>query len=551
VNPTGTTASTPIRFLTDRRLDFAGPVPLLKSYIVASSVRKASRFLCKSLWQTGRLGAPWEYLNASFKDSRGTLATPLNRSVASTIMQRLDAFRVTEYITKLIECRTSSNGVFGLKAHFDDFESAINEAPEILSMLAPVTYIYVDCRDKIAQAVAVVRELLTSNASSGRDVRPQNGFLRYDRDLISKCLGRLERQRLAWWRWFEANSVNPLVVYCEDTNTDIAGVVRTVMELLDVQTDVADEVSLPRFGPESDATADQWAVRFKREIQSGVDIREDQAAVSERISEFAAAARESTTIYTFGTEVQKHERQQIHPSDRAEQDFEVGVGPRTQVQPQAFMSQATPDVRQLPRYHQIIGKNRELLQGAWTLDLMSGNGLCSLAALDAGAAYVVGVDPRPNRVAAAERAFTAYGIPERSYRFVSMDITAALNDTEPESFDVILCRRILEQHDPCQFFSYLRRLRPRHVIFDTFVTPGSGPLIRFSRRAAQAEFPAEAKDRYTIVTTPSHELILLLCDYFGFRWRLNDGLDSTPPDWPAMRDAGREQMRTYVLDRTG
>ena len=49
--------------LTDPRLDFPGPVQLRRSYIVASTDRSGSTFLCSLLWQTGVLGAPAEYWN--------------------------------------------------------------------------------------------------------------------------------------------------------------------------------------------------------------------------------------------------------------------------------------------------------------------------------------------------------------------------------------------------------------------------------------------------------------------------------------------------------
>ena len=111
-------------------------------------------------------------------------------------------------------------------------------------MLAPVTYIYVDCHDKLAQAVSVVRALLAGRTVADLDATPAGRPLHYDRDLISKYLGRLERKRLAWWRWFEANGIEPFVIYRDDVNADIAGVIRAVAELLDVGNDAADEVDL-------------------------------------------------------------------------------------------------------------------------------------------------------------------------------------------------------------------------------------------------------------------------------------------------------------------
>ena len=267
-------ASTPIRFLTDVRLDFGSPVSLRKSYVIASSDRYSSAFACKSLWQTGRLGAPWEYLSASVEDERGTLAAPANRSVASTMMKRLKAGSPSEYIAQLLACRTSRNGVFGFKARFDDFKSAIEQqVPELLSTLEPVSYIYIDSHDKLAQAVAAVKALSADSGAIALEGTSVTAPLTYDRDLISKYLGKLERQRLDWWRWFEANGIEPFVLYRENVIANIAGEISAVEKLLDVNKDDADVVNLPTFAQEpKDATADEYAAQFARETENGIDV---------------------------------------------------------------------------------------------------------------------------------------------------------------------------------------------------------------------------------------------------------------------------------------
>jgi LPS sulfotransferase NodH/2-polyprenyl-3-methyl-5-hydroxy-6-metoxy-1,4-benzoquinol methylase len=525
----------PIRFLTDRRLDFA-PTTLRKSFIVAASDSGTSTFLCKSLWQTGRFGAPWEYLNARFQDTPGTLATPADQSVATTMMKRLGANSPSEYIAKLVQCRTSPNGVFGLRARFDDFESAIEEVPELLHNLAPVTYIYIERRDKLTQAASVIRGLLASRGMAGAGAH-------YERDLISKCLGRLERQRLAWLRWFEANKIDPAVVYYEDANADIASVVTTCAKLLKVAKDAASPVGLPPFQADKHEP-DEWALRFAREVERGIDIRAAEFAADGNLSRIMVEL-EPVSVTTaeeppdaLRAEIQAHERQQLPQPEPAPQDGAAAAPPAAASRGPA---RRAPDFTQLPRYQQIIVGNRELLRNANVLDLMSGGGLQTLAALDAGAAYVVGVDPRPARVATAWRTVASHGVGEEQCRFVNMDIVAALNDTEPGAFDVIIARGVLETLDAREFFAYLQYLRPKHVILDTRVAAGNGPLLRFSWREAQPEFPAEANDRYTVVMTPTHDLITLLCDGFGFQWRLVDNPQA------AQRDAARPQ--TYVLDR--
>jgi hypothetical protein len=291
--------------------------------------------------------------------------------------------------------------------------------------------------------------------------------------------------------------------------------------LLGVQDDVADEVALPSFTPDHGAATDEWAARFTREIESGIDARE---AGGERPS-IVALDHAETSEPRHGDvgppEVRRLERQPGHS--------------------------ALINLKRLPRYEEVIGRNRPLLDGACVLDLMSGNGLCSLAALEAGASYVVGVDPRPARIAAAQSSLAACGIPERSCRFVNMEIAAALEETTPETFDLIIGRNVLEFVDVRRFFTQLRRLRPRHVILDGAITPGRGPLVRFSSRNDGPGFRTQAANRHAAVATPNHDLIVLLCDYFGFRWRLSSDADSEVTGWPAGRHL--RLLRTYVLDR--
>lgn len=244
----------------DRALDFPRPVALRKSYIVASTPLSGSAILSARLWKTGVLGAPAEYL--SYPGGR------LGRRMA----KRLEPSSHADYIAKVIACRTSKNGVFGVRVHFKDFQETLVRVPETLGILAPVTYIYVDRRDKLAHAVDMARAVQTNRRvfAHGQRAAP----LRYDRNLISKCLGSLERGRLGWMRWFESNAVDPFVATYEDLAADKASVVRSIVELLGVQGDEPDEVHhLTAFEIESGGIREEWAARFEREIREGIRLR--------------------------------------------------------------------------------------------------------------------------------------------------------------------------------------------------------------------------------------------------------------------------------------
>jgi len=203
----------------------------------------------------------------------------------------------------------------------------------------------------------------------------------------------------------------------------------------------------------------------------------------------------------------------------------------------------------LPRlrhqYDAFITPNRELFRGSRVLDIMSSYGLWSLAALDAGASHVIGLEDSSKTVEAAKAAFAEYSVDPRSYRFVNSEIPAGLRRLEPKALDLVLCHGFLERSDPRFVFQQLGRLQVKYVILDTRLVRGKGRVARFALRSADA--PA---GRYkNIMTIPSHDLITFLCDYFQFRWRQIDWQTMGITDWAGLTDYEKDNRRTYVLEK--
>ena len=243
--------------LADSVFDFPRPAALRKSYVVASTPRAGGGLLCAYLWKTGALGAPSEYF-----------AYPGGR-LGGKMAKRLQPSSHADYIAKVVARRTSKNGVFGVKTLFKDFQKTLVRVPETLSLLSPLSYIYVERRDRLAHAVDVARAMQANQRISIRGQRAAP--LRYDRDLISKCLGLLERERLGWSRWFESRGVEPLVVAYEDLVADKAGAVRRVVEFLDVQGDEIDNIRHPaKFKRRASRIRERWTARFEREVREGI-----------------------------------------------------------------------------------------------------------------------------------------------------------------------------------------------------------------------------------------------------------------------------------------
>jgi len=491
----------PIRPMSDEHFDFSHAAPLRKSYIIASSARSGSTYLARSLAQTGLLGAPSEVFNSATNQMQA-------------LMSRFKALSHADYVAKLIAHRTSRNGVFGTKAHFHQFEAFLKKYPALLEVLAPITYIYIDRRDKVAQAVSMAKALQMDQWSSQWRGSPRP-MLQYDRELIAKSMSEVELQDARWLRWFELHNITPFRVTYEDLIADPAASVRSVVERLGVQDDEPDDLNIPAIEKQGDDTNQEWIERFVREARADAEGRS------------VAGAGDDSRSSTGGGDFFDRYDQLIKRLPEGSNSATGFVGA----------------IRLRRRYDALIGQNRALFRNARVLDLISLDGFWSLAALDAGAAHVVAVETSRKAVDAATTNFVDLGIDPESYRFVSSKIFAALKGFAPEQFDVILCKGVVEHCQSVELFQQFSRLRPKHVILDTRISPGDSPITRF----ALAKKSMRGR-RGRITSTPTHDLIAFLSHY-DFQCRLVDWQAMGIEDWTGVPDYARDKHRTYVLDR--
>jgi trehalose 2-sulfotransferase len=497
----------PIVSMTDERLDFKTRTPLRKSYLIASSYRCGSSYLCWLLWKTGLLGAPSEVLNPT-----------------SELPQFINRFKTSDhsdYITKVLERRVSRNGVFGVKAHFHHFEAYQKQYPPLLKRLAPVTYIFISRPDKVAQAVSMAKALQSNRWHSRMEGGPKP-TLRYDRDMIANCLADIEEQDLAWRRWFKAHKVSAFDVSYNDLTKDAAGVVRGIVELLGVENDEPDEVYVPAVDKQGDETNNEWIERYEREAAAsgeGRPAHDDASGRPSRAKKDSSPAKPSQApAADFFDRHNKFARSVSAGAASATGFFDL--------------------IRLRRRYEVIVAGNRDIFRNARVLDVMSGPGFWTLAAVDAGAANVVGVEPAATLVESANDYFAKNDIRSNSYKFVKSELFSALETLEPKSFDLIFCHDSLEHHDIPRFFTLVNRLQPKRVILDTGMVSGEGPLIRFSLSVDG------------LVGYPNHQLIMLLCDAFGLKWRLVDWRAQGISDWTGIHEYERDHRRTYIFDRS-
>lgn len=172
------------------------------------------------------------------------------------------------------------------------------------------------------------------------------------------------------------------------------------------------------------------------------------------------------------------------------------------------------------RHEAMIAGNADLLAGADVLDIASHDGRWSLAALDAGARSVVGVEGRPELVAHAEETLGHYRPAAAGYRFVCSDVIEYLAD--PERFDVVLCLGFLYHtlRYP-ELLAGIRATGARHVVLDTRTVRRPRPVIELE--VDKPEYQGMAiEDRVSgangvLTGVPSHQAVEEMFRVYGYR----------------------------------
>lgn len=193
------------------------------------------------------------------------------------------------------------------------------------------------------------------------------------------------------------------------------------------------------------------------------------------------------------------------------------------------------------RYEAIVGENRDVLAGASVIDLASHDGRWSLAALEAGARSVIGIESRPELVKAAADNLSEYGYGPDRVRFITGDVHEVLA-THDVHADVVLCLGFLYHTLRYnELLDGIRRTNARYLIIDTFSPFMMGPVPNVNVITEDADEEGKAAaDAYThgqsvLVGRPNLAAIQTMLGAYGYRVdRLSD--------WPALlRDNPRAQ----------
>jgi tRNA (mo5U34)-methyltransferase len=119
------------------------------------------------------------------------------------------------------------------------------------------------------------------------------------------------------------------------------------------------------------------------------------------------------------------------------------------------------------------------LRGRRVLDIGCNAGFWSLAAIEAGADFVLGVDFNPEYIDQARLVFEAKEVAHERYQFEQGDV---FEHRLADEFDVVLCLGVMDHVDkPAELFELMMRAGAQLIAIDTEVSRARSSLFEVSK----------------------------------------------------------------------
>lgn len=242
------------------------------SYMICAVDRSGTGLICDALRATGIGGNPLE---------------TIDKGQQPHYYRTWGVSNFSEYLRRLIEEGTTSNGVFGVRLNIfegglwefieeiqqlADYRGRRMSPPELLEAVFPnLHYIWVLRVNKVRQAISHLKAMQTGFwASSHELTRKQKQEPEFDFAALEKTIAEFVLQDAAWAEFFTTYGISPFTIVYEDFAIRYEEAALQILEHL--------KVSIPLdfcFNREtvrkkqSDATNDAWAQQYRELRQQG------------------------------------------------------------------------------------------------------------------------------------------------------------------------------------------------------------------------------------------------------------------------------------------
>jgi LPS sulfotransferase NodH len=269
----------------------------VKSYVVCSTQRSGSTYLCSLLAGTGVAGNPQEFFEATAETGLpphpGFFLAGLPRTDAGirgdrqppdgpdySDMRLVDGWR--EHLERTYRLGTTGNGVFSTKLMWNQLPemhwhatalpelAGLREVDLLEALFGRASYVWVRRDDKVRQAISLWRALQTRG---WRREQPSPGEgkqqLIYSFAAIEHLRRRLEVDDRGWQRFFTSAGIEPLELHYEqDVTPDPGNAVARVLAHVGVALPEGWQPSTTLLR-QSDDLNDLWRAAYDRDAAAG------------------------------------------------------------------------------------------------------------------------------------------------------------------------------------------------------------------------------------------------------------------------------------------
>jgi len=224
------------------------PRKLKAMYMVCSAPRTGSTLLCRLLQQTLKMGFPSEYFNQSNHVKEWQARFAFND--------------IDELVDLLKQRRTSPNGVFGFKAHLDQF-NFLRKSLDFEESFPRLKFILIQRRDLLLQAISLSRAQQTNAWST---LRTPTKSARFDLKHIEECCDVIQSQVSGWKKLFAFFGLEYVEVYYEDLCSSPQEIIDDCMRFVGVEPVPVsmDEVDI---GVQRDEQTDLWIQNIRQQVK--------------------------------------------------------------------------------------------------------------------------------------------------------------------------------------------------------------------------------------------------------------------------------------------
>jgi LPS sulfotransferase NodH len=248
------------------------------SYVICAVQRSGSFLLCEALKNTGLAGVPEEYFLCEQQGRWEDEGSWWARHHGITSRQ--------EYLRKVFEIGTTSNGVFGVKIMWNYFphmlrnlrelpEYAGLEAPELMKRLfSNPKYIWIIRQDKVRQAVSWAKAGQTGVYAWHKGEIPiPNQEPQFDFPFIDNLYGLILEGEAGWLNFFEASGVEPFRVIYEELVETYEQTALDILNYLNIPYPKKLVFGERRLQKQADELNEKWAekyIQLKRQMGASV-----------------------------------------------------------------------------------------------------------------------------------------------------------------------------------------------------------------------------------------------------------------------------------------